>query len=63
MLRISPNEGSTPRTRALIVLVPWATGTRLAYSRLIALISGMRAASSSASSSVNEIVRPEGRPR
>src|SRR5438128_6275674 len=62
MLRISPKDGSTPRTRALTVLAPWATGTRLAYSRLTLASSGMRAASSSASSSVNEMLRPEGRP-
>ncbi len=62
MLRIAPKEGSTPRTRAFTVLVPRATGTRLLYSRLMAVISGMRAASSSASSSVNMIGRPEGRP-
>ena len=43
-------------------LPPRATGTRLLYSRLMAVISGMRAASSSASSSVNMIGRPEGRP-
>ena len=62
MLRISPKGGSTPRTRAFTVLVPRAMGTRLEYSRLMAVISGMRAASSSASSSVKEMFRPEGRP-
>jgi hypothetical protein len=62
MLRIAPKEGSTPRTRAFTVLVPRATGTRFEYSRLMLRISGMRAPSSSASSSVKEMARPEGRP-
>jgi len=61
MLRISPKTGSTPRTRALTVLVPRATGTRFAYSRLMPVISGMRA-QELRFLVVNEMVRPEGRP-
>jgi hypothetical protein len=61
-LRIGPKEGSTPRTRTLTLLLPRVTGANLLYSRLTEAISGMRAPMISASSSVNCIVRPEGRP-
>ena len=44
-LRISPKDGSTPRMRAFTVLVPAVhAATRSQYSRLMAAISGMRAA-------------------
>jgi hypothetical protein len=61
-LRMGPKEGSTPRTRALTDFAPTLTGTRREYSRLMAASSGMRAFSSSMSSSVNWICRPEFRP-
>ena len=61
-LRMGPKDGSTPRMRALTDFLPTLTGKRLAYSRLTEAISGMRAPMISASSSVKEMARPEGRP-
>ena len=62
MLRSSPKAGSTPRIRAFTVLAPTLKPRRTAYSRESAAISGMRSRSSSASSSVKEMARPDGRP-
>ena len=61
-LRISPKLGSTPRIRALTVLVPRGRPRRREYSRLTACRVGTRASSSSASSSRSCTLRPEGRP-
>ena len=62
MFRISPNSGSTPRTRVLIVFVPTVMGVHLENSTLSAATSGTRLRRRTGSSSLIGIGRPEGRP-